>query len=374
MSNTYRVGVIGFAHMHINSIVQQFGEHPQVEMVACADTVPVRPELRAGLYTREWNMNLAQERFPSLKPYDSYREMLASESFDIILSCSENATHAEVTEAAAAAGAHVLVEKPMASSLAHGLRMVRACQSAGKTLVVNWPTTWSPAIRTAKQAIDSGAIGRVIEVKWRGGHMGPLGYGNKHPGVTEGAGPMSGIERGATWWHQSAPGGGAMLDYCCYGSKLAYWYIGTQALSAMGMKANLNSHWGDAEDNAAMLVRFPGAMGLFEGSWTTLDHGVAPGPIIYGTEGTLIIERKKDQVVRLVRGGGESELIDLVEIPAERSNVAQDFIHHLDTGEAMHPTLEANFNLDVMAILDAGVRSAASEKLEMVTNATWEIG
>jgi predicted dehydrogenase len=300
--------------------------------------------------------------------------MLAQEQFDIIISCAENARHAEVAEAAFAAGAHVLVEKPMAHSLADGLRMARASQAAGKVLVVNWPTTWSAAIRKTKALIDEGVIGRVIEVKWRGGHTGPLGMGETHPGVTEGADFMNGTELGATWWHQSATGGGSMLDYCCYGSKLSRWFIGEPGLAAVGLKANLNSHWGDAEDNAVMVVRFPNAMGLFEGSWTTLDHGVLPGPIIYGTKGTLVVERKVEQGVRLELGGGQSTNYECPPLPANRSNVAQELIHHLDTGEALHPTLDLDFNLEVMAILDAGVRAADSGQLATVNNPTWQIG
>ncbi len=44
MAKTYRLGVIGFAHMHINELMRRFAELPNVEWVACADTVPVRPE------------------------------------------------------------------------------------------------------------------------------------------------------------------------------------------------------------------------------------------------------------------------------------------------------------------------------------------
>jgi hypothetical protein len=52
----YRTGIIGFGHMHINNVAALYAEHPQVEWVACADTVPDVPELRVGPYTREWNV------------------------------------------------------------------------------------------------------------------------------------------------------------------------------------------------------------------------------------------------------------------------------------------------------------------------------
>ena len=61
-------------------------------------------------------------------------------------------------------------------------------------------------------------------------------------------------------------------------------------------------------------------------------------------------------------------------LPADRSNIAEEMIHHLDTGEALHPTLDLDFNLEVMAILDAGLRSAASGEMERVDNGVWRLG
>jgi predicted dehydrogenase len=373
VNKTYRVGIVGFAHMHINHVAALFARHPQAEFVACADTRPLVPELREAPYTRGWNLKHALKDLGVPKAYDDYREMLEREQFDIVICCSENAQHPDVVEACAARGVHVCVEKPMAASLSDALRMARACQAAGTTLLINWPLTWDPVARKMKALIEAGTIGRLLEVKWRSGHTGPLGPGAAHTGVSEAAEFLSGPERGATWWHQQAAGGGAMLDYCCYGAMVALWYVGEQATAAIGLRANLDSQWGDAEDNAAMLVRFPSSMALFEGSWTTLDHGVTGGPIVYGTTGTLLMDHN-DPRVRLSRGGGEVSYYDPEPLPAGRGDIAEEYIHHLETGEPVHPTLEMTFNLKAMAILDAGVRSAASGKLELVDNPTWEIG
>jgi predicted dehydrogenase len=253
--------------------------------------------------------------------------------------------------------------------------MARACRAAGTTLVVNWPLTWSPGARRLKALIDEEVIGRVLEIKWRAGHAGPLGTGVSHAGVSQGAAPMTGPERGATWWHQRDTGGGAMLDFCCYGALVARWYVGEPATAAIGMRANLNSQWGDADDNGAMIVRFPAAMALLEGSWTTFDHGVPTGPIVYGTTGTLVLEsRQGAQTIRLERGHGQTTIYEPEPLPDGRTNIAEELIHHLETGEPLHPTLELDLNLEVMAILDAGVRSATSGKLELVNSATWCIG
>ena len=375
MSKKVRLGIIGFGHMHINNVAALYGEHPQVEWAACADTVPLRPELRTAPYTREWNLDNNVTKLGIPKTYTDYHDMLAEAELDIVIVTSENAQHPDVVEACAKAGVNVCVEKPMAMSLSDSLRMARACQAAGTTMLVNWPLTWSPSARKAKELIDAGTIGRVLEVKWRSGHTGPLGPGAAHAGVSQAAAPMSGPERGATWWHQTATGGGAMLDYCCYGALVSRWYVGEQATAAMGMRANLDSQWGDGDDNAAMIVRFPAAMALLEGSWTTWDHGVPTGPIVYGTTGTLVVERMDSkQVVRLERGHGQTTIYEPDPLPEGRRNVAEEFVHHLETGEPLHPTLEPGLNVEVMAILDAGVRSAISGKIELVDNATWCIG
>jgi predicted dehydrogenase len=372
MSKKYRAGIIGFGHMHVNNVAALYAKHPQIEWAACADTHPLTPELREAPYTRAWNLNFALKELGVPKAYTDYHEMLAKEQFDLIIVTSENAQHPDVVEACAAAGVHVCVEKPMATSLPDALRMARACQAAKTTLLVNWPLTWSAQSRKVKELIDNGAIGKLLEIRWRAGHTGPLGQGAAHAGVSQTAAPMSGAERGATWWHQTAAGGGAMLDFCCYGAMVARWYIGEQASAAMGMKANLDSQWGDADDNAAMLVRFPKAMALFEGSWTTLDHGVSVGPIVMGTTGTLVMDGS--DTVRLARGHGQDEVYECPPLPANRADVASEFVHHLETGEPLHQTLEMMFNLEAMAILDAGVRSAASGRLEAVNSAAWCIG
>jgi predicted dehydrogenase len=375
MPKTYRVGIIGFAHMHVNNVAAQFAEHAQVEWVACADTIPLQPERRSAPYTRAWNQQHVLERTGIPKTYDDYREMLDHESFDIVIVTCENAQHADVVEACAAAGTHVCVEKPMAMSLTDGLRMVRACQAAATTMAINWPVVWSPAVQSAKQLIDRDAIGRILEVKWRAGHTGPLGPRARHPGVAEEAAPMTGPERGATWWHQAAAGGGALIDYCCYGALLSRWYIGEQASAAIGLRGNLDSQWGDADDNAVVVVRFPKAMALLEGSWTTLTHGVPTGPIVYGTTGTLVVDNLDGRpVVRLERGQDAPEIHEPALLPSHRNTIAAELIHHLETGEALHPTLDMMFNLEVMAILDAGIRSAGSGRLELVDNAAWQIG
>lgn len=379
MSRTYRVGVIGFAHMHVNHLLDTFAALPNVEWVACADTVPAVPPLSDKPSTRRANLRRALEVTGIPRAYDDWRELLEREQCDIIVMCPENARHGEVAEAIAARGTHILTEKPMSATLADALRMARAVRTHGVELMVNWPTTWSPAVRRMKELLDAGSIGEILEVKWRNGaSMGPLAYNT-------GADTILPDEKGSEWWHQSATGGGVLLDYCCYGACLSRWFLGEPATAAYGLKANLDSHYGAAEDNAIITVRFPNALALLEATWTTWATGVPTGPIVYGTRGTLVADAGPDASgqmrpavkVYTTRGHGPAapDAIDFGEpLPAGRTTEAEEFIHHLETGEPLHPTLQLDLNLDAMAILDAGIRSAASGKLELVNDVRWSIG
>lgn len=364
-----RVGIIGFGHMHINNVAQLYNECPQVEWVACADTKPAKPELRKAPYTRAWNQENLMGRLGIPKSYDCYHEMLDKEKFDIIVVTSENAQHPDIVEACAAKGVNVCVEKPMAMSLAEALRMVRAVRAANTQMVINWPVSWSPAARTMKRVLDEGTIGRPLQVKWRAGHTGPLGSGAHHTGVSQNAAPMTGPERAATWWHQVAAGGGSILDFCCYGAMLSHWWLNEQAVSALGLRTNLDSQYGDADDNSVVVAQFPNAMAIFEGSWTQWDGANVPSGIVYGTHGTAVLTRNaKEEYVKVFLGGGETQDIANEPLPADRDTVAKDFIYSLQHGVPAHQTIQMDFNLDVMAILDAGVRSSLSHQVEIVQN------
>ncbi len=81
-----------------------------------------------------------------------------------------------------------------------------------------------------------------------------------------------------------AAGGGAFLDYCCYGACMASWFLGERPTAAYGLKANFASQYGDAEDYGAIMARYPEAVAILEGSWTTRSqwHPLRPDRIRAG--------------------------------------------------------------------------------------------
>jgi predicted dehydrogenase len=364
---TYRVGVIGFAHMHVNELVDRFIATGRADIVACADTQPRTPSMTMVEGSRQANLKRTLAAAGGPRGYRDYQEMLRAEKLDIAILCPENGQHAEVAEAVARQGVHMVTEKPMAARLEDALRMASAAGKARVTLAVNWPITWQPAIRRVKELLDAGTIGDIWELKWRSGaSLGPLAHGSTHPGATVISGLVSDAEKGMEWWHQSEAGGGALLDYCCYGACLASWLLHVPPLSVQCLKANLMSGFGNAEDNATMLLRFPSAIAILEASWTTFHGGVANGPIIYGTKGTIVVDGT-DILVYRDRGVKAPSFVENGSpLPPGRATIAEEFFHHLETGDPLHPTLAFPINLAAMAILDAGIKSAEKGSAEPV--------
>ena len=352
----WKLGVIGFAHMHVNGLIDDFNGLAEVEWIACADTKPSVKPVSDQRETRTANIKRALEVTKIPKYYECYNEMLNSEKFDIIIACPENAKHGETAEKIAEKGVHMLFEKPMSSSYGDALRMTRAAAHHNVKLAINWPSTWWAAVRTAQALAESGIIGRPLKFFYRNSSsLGPLEYGQT----------LTPYEKSAEWWHREEDGGGAMLDYCCYGSCLSRWFMGKPAVAAMGIRANLNSTYGDADDNGIITARFPDGIATIEGSWTTVHTGINNGPVVFGEKGTLVCEGGKVLVFKDRNSAEPTETYNAEPIDEHRNNPAKEFLNHLSAGEPLHITMQPEFNLEAMAILDAGIRSAKSGRLEL---------
>src|ERR1035437_9687842 len=97
----YRVGVIGFAHMHVNELVDRFIATGRADIVACADTVPRTPSVTTVEGSRSANLKRTLAAPGGPRAYRDYTEMLRVEALDIAILCPEISQHAEVAEAVA---------------------------------------------------------------------------------------------------------------------------------------------------------------------------------------------------------------------------------------------------------------------------------
>ena len=136
------MGVIGFAHMHVNELVDRFVATGRADIVACADTQPRTPSMTTVEGSRQ---PICSERLPlpaARAPTRTTEEMLRAERLDIAILCPENAGMPRSPKRSARHGVHIVTEKPMASRLHDALRMASAAEKAGVALAVNWPITW----------------------------------------------------------------------------------------------------------------------------------------------------------------------------------------------------------------------------------------
>ncbi|MGA2976104.1 MAG: Gfo/Idh/MocA family oxidoreductase [Spirochaetia bacterium] len=208
-------------------------------LTGCAEA-----EFRA-VFSRSAEKAAAFARHYGVRPYSDLDAMLEKERPDMVLVCTPHPFHAEPTLRAARAGAHVLVEKPLASSLADCDAMINACGSAGVRLGTISQRRWYAPVQRMSRAIAEGKIGKpvlctVTILGWR-----DQAYYKSDPW------------RGS--WKEE--GGGVLVNQAPHQMDILQWLMGPVA-EITGYWANLNHPYIEVEDTAVAIIRFArGALG-----------------------------------------------------------------------------------------------------------------
>ena len=150
------------------------------------------------------------------------------------------------------------------------------------------------------------------------------------------------------------------MDYCCYGAVLARVLLGKpQSVSAMG--GRLVKQEIDVDDNAILIMRYPQAMAVSEGSWTQQGSLTAYSTVIYGTEGTLMLEPRHGGRLLLATAdcpaGAE---VTLPEQPPELRTATDHFVASINNSTPFCALCHDENGCDTQIILDAGARSLDS--------------
>lgn len=173
--------------------------------------------------------------------YDDYEALLAHPGLDALSICTPHTRHAQETITAAKAGKHILIEKPVALSLADLRAMDAAVTAAGVRTTVSFVLRWNPLVTTAKALLDDGALGQPLYVQtdyWHNGEQG--GY----PGAKGrlGKGTVS-----------------AMLSGGCHAMDLARYLMGSDIVEVTALEFTALERV-EAPVNQAALVRFANGM------------------------------------------------------------------------------------------------------------------
>ena len=240
------------------------------------------------------------------KPYradwtTNWRDVLKRDDVDVVNVCTPSGAHMPYAVAAAKAGKHVVVEKPLEITLARCDRMVEATDKAGVKLVTIFPSRFGHAAQAIKQAIDQGRLGRIVladaYVKW---YRDQAYYA---PGRWQGT--------------KKLDGGGALMNQSIHTIDLLQWFAGP-VKSVMGRVGRLGHEGIEVEDAGVAVLEFRnGAFGTIEGT-TAAYKGYPRRVEICGTKGSVFLEggditvwnfageRRQDKVIRRKFGKTEA--------------------------------------------------------------------
>ena len=225
----------------------------EAEVVAVAAPTPGHAEALAA-------------RYGIPRVFHDYRRMLAETDIEMVTITAPNRLHARITVDAAAAGKHVVCEKPLAMTLEEAGAMLDACRRAGVLLLYAEELFFTPKYVRAREMADQGAFGKVYLVKQSEKHFGP---------------------HSPWFWDVEQSGGGVFMDMGCHGIAFCYWFLGRPALRSVlcHMGTYVHGERTRGEDNSTCILEFEGgATGLVENSWARRG-GMDDRVEVYGSEG-----------------------------------------------------------------------------------------
>jgi phthalate 4,5-cis-dihydrodiol dehydrogenase len=301
-------------------------------LAGCADVDPARLEKFTG-------------RFPC-PAFESYEELIARSDVDAVVVALPHWLHCDVTIACLQAGKHVLLEKPMAMTVAECDAMIEAADRTGKTLMVAHSQHFFPVNETARALIAAGEIGRIVFATdtWYK--------------------PFYEVER-PPWFLDASKGGGMWPMNGPHMIDRMMMFIGSEVVA---VKAMVGTYFFDvpATDTGMALLEFA------NGVHATLQHcGWKQGVNkfegeITGTEGQLRLTVK--QLWRSRDGQYEEVPVEAAppplkpDWPADRSpgatfgNQLAAFVDAIHTGD--EPAVSARYGREVVRILEASEESA----------------
>jgi len=268
-----RVGIAGLTHGHVNGVFRR-PTHSDIEIVGIAEA----DRQVAARYSEQYALA------PELM-FDNLETMIEHVQPTAVLAFGSVYDHCAVVEACAPRGIHVMVEKPLAVSLDHALTMAALAQQHTIHLLTNYETTWYASNHTAYTlACTEQRIGEIRKVVVHDGHWGPQEIGCSPEFLAWLTDPVQN-------------GGGALIDFGCYGANLMTWLMeGAAPLAVTAVTQQIKPEiYPKVEDEATVILTYPQAQCIIQASWNWPYH--RKDLEVYGKTGYLhAVDR---QTVRL---------------------------------------------------------------------------
>ncbi len=337
-----KVGVIGLTHTHVHWI---FGSVPRGDIEIVGIVEPNRELARRYA---------AQYDFPMEKVYDSMEALSEAEELEAVTAFGTIYDHLSIVEFFAPKGIHVMVEKPLAVNLKHAKKMQRLAEKHHIHLLTNYETTWYPTNHKAYDLLKSESrIGELRKVIVRDGHKGPKKIG---------------VDAEFLEWltDPKLNGGGAIIDFGCYGANLMTWLMeGKRPNSVTAITQQLQPENNPkVDDEALIILEYDTANALIQASW---NWPIGRKDLeIYGLKGVIYADNRHDLRLRISEGydGFSEEIMKLEERKAPLDDpfalLAAVVKETIELPAYDLSSLENN--MIVMEILEAAVKSAKTEK------------
>ncbi len=330
------VGVVGLTHDHVGNIFNS-AKRGDIRIVGIVEPDRALAQKYADRYG--FSMDLV---------YSDIGEMIDKTHPVAVTGFDSIAQHIDIVRAAAPRHVHVMVEKPLAFSLKDAEEMEGLAKKYHIQLLTNYETTWYPTLETSKAMVDGGDIGPVRKMVFHDGHQGP-----KTIGVSpEFFGWLTDPKKN---------GGGAIIDFGCYGANLMTWLTaGQRPVSVTAVTRHFQPEaYPKVDDDATIVVNYPKAQGIAEASW---DWPVGRKDMeIYGVSGQIVTDNKHDMRV----WGSTPESVKSQTLP-DRAYPYDDSFSYLRAvieGRVTPPPYDPSSlenNMLVVEILDAARKSAAT--------------
>ncbi len=336
-------GIIGcgaIAPLHAQSIAQV----ENARLVAVADVFEERARALGAQYGAE--------------AYSDYRELLKRRDVDAVSLCVPSGMRLELAQACAAAGKHILAEKPLEVTTERVDQVVRATDRAGVRLACIFQYRFADGPQQVKQALSEGRFGRLVlgdaYIKW---------FRSQEY-----------YESGSWRGTRQLDGGGVLMNQGIHQIDLLLWFMGP-VRSVLARKGLIGHEGLDVEDTACALLEFHnGAMGVIEGS-TAVWPGQPARVEVHGTEGSIALddgelrswrfrhEQPQDEQIRgafgpeSAFGSGANEPIRNLKVEGHRRQF-EDFVRAIM--DSRPPRIDGREARHAVQLIEAIYRSADS--------------
>jgi predicted dehydrogenase len=241
-----RIAIAGLVHGHVSGFLRNAKQHKDIQIVGIFDPDPAL----TARYGKDFGFG-AEMQFQDLGA------MLDKVHAEAVATFTSTAGHVEVVAIAAARHIPVMMEKPLAATVTQARAIQRVARANGIAVMVNYETTWYKSHgeiwKLMKEQSAGGEIRRMVAMD---GHEGPKEIGVQPEFLS--------------WLKDPAKNGaGALFDFGCYGANLMTWLMDNKPpISVSAITAtNKPAIYGQADDEATILLQYPKAQGVIEASW-----------------------------------------------------------------------------------------------------------